>query len=1175
MLHSTPLPCSCSASDLAHAQQRIQELEQALAAATAATTTATRQLTALLDFLPEGLLLYDTESRIVLINQQYCDLLGLEEPASSWLGRTSEELLPVLRAQMRDPEAYDRWKDEARAAGVQAHAELHLRTGRVLAHDYRPIGCEGLPATQRSRLHCLRDITEAKEATRKLRKQRAFYEAILDFLPGDVAVLTPELTYCYVNARAVPDPEVRDWLVGRTDLEYAALRGRNHEAATHRTRLMREVLEHGEPRSWEEELRTAAGARRYSLRHLHPILEPDGRPRMLIGYGTDITARYEAENRIRVSEGKLRALFAALPDTILVLDDEGVVHDAKLGDTPLLRPAGKVAGAHLAKLLPSHAVRGLLEHLEQLQATGHAEEYTFELSAALPATDLSCHTARFVALPEAAGYLLILRNVTAQELSRRQLREQQEFIEQVVATSPSAISVRDAQGALVFRNRALQELEELTTSAEVTPEAVRGAQRDEELRYARANARVLQLEREVVTEESMTLPTGVTRWFHTVKRPLRRADGTVHVLSVATDITEMKWAQQTLMRSEKQYYDLMRYSQALIGTHDLDGTILSANPALTVLLGPVTGHSLGGGLVPDAALGRYLRAFGHRDEARGIVALRDATGRRRHLLYHNCKVEEEGQRPYVIAYAQDITERVAAERELRRAKQAAEEAVRARESFLANMSHEIRTPMNGILGMAGLLARTPLTGQQQQHVHTILSSGKHLLAVLNDVLDMAKITSGKLELEQVPFDLSGILQHTAQLQAARAAEKGLRFLLHTTPLAAPWVLSAPHRLQQVLLNLLSNAIKFTEAGSVTLASRLATETSGTLTVEFQVTDTGIGIAADKHEVIFESFQQAEADTTRRYGGTGLGLTISRTLVRQLGGELRVSSTPGQGSTFSFTLTLRKTAPSAPDPAPAPDSLSTARLAGARVLLVEDNEINRLVARQQLQAWQVQVTEAPDGPTALARFAAQSFDVVLMDIQMPGMSGVDVTRAIRADRDPQRAEVPIIALTANAFRADHEQYLAAGINVCISKPFEELDLYRAISSLYRPRLSTPAQPAAPYNLSWLRSMAHGDASFVQRVVQSFVQHAPGHVSALRTATAAANWPGVHQVVHQLKPVLKSLGVGGTEDLLRILAHAPTSEEEEAEYRTAVTQLAQLLHHTATALTRDPEVAVASV
>ena len=768
--------------------------------------------------------------------------------------------------------------------------------------------------------------------------------------------------------------------------------------------------------------------------------------------------------------------------------------------------------------------------------------------------------------PFMLGYGLdVTARVEAEARSQRSeaaQREQQEFMQQVLDTNPSAIYVRDADGQFVFSNRAMAQL----SGAQHAPPRPAADQVRNAARYAVGDDLVLATGQEITSEDCLPLATGEMRWFHSVKRPLLRPDGSVHVLGVSTDISDLKQAQDTLARSEKQYRDLMHYAQALICTYDLAGHLLSVNPALATLLGhpapdlvgqPMTTYLLA---EDQAGFADFLACIDVRGEAQGVLRVLRALPRGsfelRHLLYHTFVVREPGQQPYIISHSHDITDRVLAERESQRARDEAEASARARENFLANMSHEIRTPMNGVLGMTAQLAKTRLDARQQELVRVISSSGRHLLAVLNDVLDMAKISAGKLELEAIAFNISDSITEALQPLAAQAREKGLdfqRYPLRDT-YAQPWVMGDAHRLNQVLLNLVSNAIKFTAAGRVSVSSALVDETVDTLRVRFCVADTGPGIEAAKQVLIFESFAQANADTARQHGGTGLGLSISRALVEQMGGQLRLASTLGEGSSFDFVLSFPK-AP-APAVAEATDAAyNTGRLAGTRVLLVEDNEINRTVARMMLEPWGVALDEAEDGLLALELLVKNDYDLVLTDIQMPGLSGTELTQRLRQLPDAGRAATPIIALTANAFRADVERYLAAGVNACLTKPYDEATLYQIMEALL-----PPARPAAPaYNLAPLREMAKGREAFVHKIVRSFLTNMPNSLAQLKAAGAAANWPEVGRLAHHIKPNLHTLGICDVAPALEVLVRLHSDEPAAAPEAPAVLRqaLAQLV------------------
>lgn len=549
-----------------------------------------------------------------------------------------------------------------------------------------------------------------------------------------------------------------------------------------------------------------------------------------------------------------------------------------------------------------------------------------------------------------------------------------------------------------------------------------------------------------------------------------RHDGKLHLLASFRDITESKRSAKALLRSEKKFRTVLENIPLIGISLNMQGRLTFANNHFLTLTGysrkEVLGKDWFETFIPKEIRHIVRTVFETTMERQELGELSTfeneiltRSGTRLKVAWSNVLTRDANNRILeVTCVGADLTERIRAEDALRTAKTAAEIANQAKSEFLATMSHEVRTPLNGVMGMLQLMESTSLDEEQRQYIATAMESSMNLLRILSDILDISRIEAGKFELVDEHFNINEVISPVVDTYSKEAAAKGLAFRYEVAPDVPTELEGDPVRLRQILFNLVGNAVKYTETGEVQLQVHTlsyGTDTSR-IPLHFVVHDTGLGIPDQKMSDIFETFTQVDSSYSRRFGGVGLGLAIVKRLVRMMDGSLAMDSEPGRGTDVHVTLPLKYTANTeGAQPAPEAAAIESASGRPLRVLVVEDETVNRFYAVRMLEKLGHETVEAADGESALQKLAGEKFDVVLMDIQMPRLDGVSATRRIREDTsgdfDP---DIPIIAMTAYAMPGDEDEFINAGMDDYLAKPVEAEALAEALDNVAK-RIAEPA------------------------------------------------------------------------------------------------------------------------
>ncbi|MGE5799308.1 MAG: PAS domain S-box protein [Syntrophaceae bacterium] len=846
----------------------------------------------------------------------------------------------------------------------------------------------------------------------------------------------------------------------------------------------------------------------------------------------DIHDRKTAEENLRLNQANFRALFDLSLDMLFVLDEGGaIIRSNRSASERLGYPEEKLRGLSIVSLHPEEQREEALQFI--LRAASGSQE---TCNIPLKAKDGSLVFVQTQSVQgmwdEKPALFINSKDITELALS-------EDKFSKAFDTSPILLSISTLdEGRFVDVNRSF-----LSTL---------GYAREEVIGRTFSELSLFEATTQYDNIVGTLMETGALRQLIVVIRDrngrnlicefnaqLIGITGKSHMLAVVTDITERTESQLQLKILSDRLQLAIQTANAGIWSWDIVNNELSWDERMFHLSG-----------IPPEPFGRnsqFWQKVIHPDDLPALLRAMQRAIRGKADFNHECRLiwpdgsirhikgnaavqrDDRGSPVYMVGMSWDITE-------YRQALEAAQQANRIKSQFVANMSHEIRTPLTGVLGITSLLADTSLTDRQRNYVEKIKSSGESLLSIINDILDFSKIEAGKMVLESIPFSLQKIFRETDSIFGYQVANKGIDFRMHIDEAIPPLLIGDPQRIKQIINNLMSNAVKFTPAGSIELSASARKGGAGELTVEVSVKDTGIGISQEEQLRLFEAFSQADSSTTRRFGGSGLGLAISKQLVELMRGTIRLESTPGQGSVFNFVIPFR-IAPEGTLTDTAPRAGDDYHFVDVKALLVEDNEIIQDIISAAMCNMGIAVETAKNGREALEMVGCNDYDIVLMDIQMPEMDGLETTRRIRVLPKKDIGRLPILALTAHGLGGDRERSLMAGMNDHLTKPVDQHVLKDALRRWLPPgkcrtaparevkvvrdkeRLHTPA-PCLDM-AAGLRNVG-GDQAFYIKTLGDFVVRYGDTASRLMEELNAGLLADAVCRIHALKGVAGYLG-----------------------------------------------------
>lgn len=1117
-------------------------------------------LTTLLSSLNSGNLVEDENRKILFANQLFCDIFSIPANPDQLVGMDCSDSAEQTKHLFKNPESFvsDISKILKNKTTVYAD-QLELKDGRILERDYVPMYIDN---EYKGHLWNYTDITERKNFETKLVDLTNMQHAILN--GTDYSIIYTD-TAGIIKAFNLGAEKMLGYTAAEVVDKYTpGIIHDSEEVVKKATELTAELgydikpgfdvfvekskrsVNATETNEWTYIRKT--GERLTVLLTVSAIRNTLHEVIGFLGIARDITEQKHIQEALKQSEERYRNMVEKSTDIIYKTN--------KYGNFTYVNPVAEritgykqeeLANKHFSELLREEYRKDAnLFYLNQVKEKKTTTYYEFPIRTKLgeerwigqsvQLSELNLKDVEFTALA------IDITERKKYEIQLIETNKRLELLQTLINHTSDAIQVAKENGQMVYINHEASKRLGINMN-EISKYYVKDIEKiffddrewNKHIHEVKTKGTLIIEGENINKQTNQTFPVEVT-----VKHA--EIDSVGYIIANSRDITERKLIEDSIIKQKEKYQNIIANMNLGLMETDLDDRIQFINPGFTVISGyskeELIGKKAADLFVPNSHVDMVKGKIQQRTTGLSDmyeIPVKNKTGELKWWMISGApNYDHKGNLIGSIGIHLDITEQKQLELELELAKSKAEESSKAKETFLANMSHEIRTPLNAIIGMIRELSKEKLSDKQNQYVSNTSVASHHLLSVLNNILDISKIEAGELQLDPHHFNFTELLNDVKSIMISKASEKGLYLKINHPSDNNFYFIGDSSRFRQVFLNLIGNAIKFTHQGGVSVTYDVHNLHDGFQAVSISIADTGVGMDEAYLKNIFNKFSQEDSSTSRKYGGSGLGMSITRELVHLMNGSINIQSEKYVGTTVQLKLLLpigdaakmeRHTAIAA-----------TNKLENTKILLVEDNEYNRAVACNTLNYYNCVITEVENGQEAIEKLQSdQTFDMILMDLQMPIMDGFETTKIIRNDL---KLTIPIIALTANAFKSELEQCLKIGMNDHVTKPFEE-DKLISVMSKWMTMANPPADHLATtstttrnestklYNLTKLLSLSRNDTAYVQKMVQIFIDQTVLSIQQIKDAYALKDLNTVYKIAHKIKPSIEGMGI----DILR--------------------------------------------